>query len=79
MSPKKIDKDSLACPIRLLSISGACRYLSCSQDILEDILATGEIPILRLGREPLGNRDRRKRFIDMRDLDRFIEQRKANR
>lgn len=70
--------DRISYPVRLLSIDGACRYLSCSSDILEDVLATGEIPVIRLGRRPVGDRDRRKRFVDVRDLDRFIDARKAN-
>jgi|GEM_PF-4101156 len=63
-------------PVRLLSLEGACKYLSCSGDLLEEIIAMGDIPVIRLGREPRGKRDRRKRWVDRYDLDSFIEARK---
>ena len=63
-------------PVRLLSLEGACQYLSCSGDLLEELIALGDVPVIRLGREPRGKRDRRKRWIDRLDLDRFIDMRK---
>jgi hypothetical protein len=65
-------------PVRLLSLESACRYLSCSGDLLEDLIALGDIPVIRLGRKANGEKDRRKRWVDRVDLDRFIEQRKAS-
>ena len=66
----------IAYPVRLLSLEGACRYLSCSGDLLEELIALGNISVIRLGPEPKGARDRRKRWIDRVDLDQFIEERK---
>ena len=64
--------------VRLLSLEGACKYLSCSNDLLEELIALGFLPVVRLGPEPgQGKRDRRKRWIDRADLDRFIEERKV--
>jgi len=69
--------DRIAYPVRLLSLEGACRYLSCSGDLLEELIALGTFPVVRLGAEPgKGRRDRRKRWVDRLDLDRFIEKRK---
>mgnify|MGYP006297534865 CR=1 FL=1 len=64
-------------PVRLLSIEGASTYLSCAPDLVEDLIAIGEVPVVRLGSPPpKGRKDRRKRWIDRRDLDRLIESRK---
>lgn len=63
--------------IRLLSLEDACWYLSCSDDLLEGLIVLGEVPVIRLGREPKGERDRRKRWVDRYDLDALIESRKA--
>ena len=78
---KKIDKLNrdrwIGHPVRLLSLEGACRYLSCSGDLLEELIALGTFPVIRLGPEPgPGKRDRRKRWLDRCDIDRFIEVRK---
>jgi hypothetical protein len=60
-----------------LSLEGATKYLSCSGDLLEELIALGSFPVIRLGAEPgPGKRDRRKRWIDRIDVDRFIEGRK---
>ena len=67
--------DRIQYPVRLLSLEGACRYLSCSGDLLEELIAVGDIPVIRLGREPKG-RDRRKRWVDRIDLDALIERKK---
>lgn len=64
-------------PVRLLSLEGACRYLSCSGDLLEELIALGCFPVIRLGVSPKGSRDRRKRWVDRMDLDTFIESRKS--
>lgn len=64
-------------PVRLLSLEGACKYLSCSGDLLEELIAIGQIQVIRLGREPKGNRDRRKRWVDRIDLDSLIERKKC--
>lgn len=64
-------------PVRLLSLEGACKYLSCSGDLLEELISMGRIPVIRLGREPKGNRDRRKRWVDRYDLDSLIERKKC--
>ena len=72
-----IDIDSrIPYPVRLLSLEGACRYLSCSGDLLEELIALGDVPVIRLGRPPKGERDRRKRWVDRWDLDSLIEARK---
>ncbi|PKN64117.1 MAG: hypothetical protein CVU57_16210 [Deltaproteobacteria bacterium HGW-Deltaproteobacteria-15] len=72
-------EDRIAYPVRLLSLEGACKYLSCSGDLLEELIALGAFPVVRLGAEPgKGGRDRRKRWVDRFDLDRFIEGRKAS-
>jgi hypothetical protein len=68
--------DRIPYPVRLLSLEGAGQYLSCSGDLLEELIATGDIPVIRLGREPRGARDRRKRWVDRVDLDVFIQKRK---
>jgi hypothetical protein len=65
-------------PVRLLSLEGACKYLSCGGDLLEELIGLGCFPVVRLGPEPgQGKRDRRKRWLDRLDLDKFIEDRKA--
>jgi hypothetical protein len=65
-------------PVRLLSLEGGCRYLSCSPDLMEEMIGLGCFPVIRLGAEPgAGKRDRRKRWVDRTDLDRFIEERKV--
>ena len=69
--------DRFAYPVRLLSLDGACRYLSCSSDLLEELIAIGDIDVVRLGREPKRDRDRRKRWIDRLELDKLIENRKG--
>ena len=64
-------------PVRLLSIDGAARYLSCCADLGEDLIALGEVPVIRLGTPPpRGRKDRRKRYVDRNDLDELIESRK---
>jgi hypothetical protein len=75
---KKINKgDWIGSPVRLLSLDDACHYLSCSSDLLEDLIAMGKIPIIRLGLTPnKGRTDHRKRWVDIKDLDAFIESRK---
>ena len=74
----KLEQDDwIECPVRLLSLEGACRYLSCSPDLLEELIAIGDIDVVRLGREPKGDRDRRKRWIDRLELDKLIENRKG--
>ena len=66
-------------PVRLLSLDGACRYLSCSSDLLEELIALGTFPVVRLGPEPgHGKRDRRKRWVDRVDLDNLIEEKKCS-
>jgi hypothetical protein len=73
-----LDRDDwITYPVRLLSLEGACKYLSCSGDLLEELIAVGDIQVIRLGRERKGGRDRRKRWIDRLDLDRLIEVRKC--
>jgi hypothetical protein len=65
-------------PVRLLSLDGACKYLSCGGDLLEELIGLGYFPVIRLGPEPApGKRDRRKRWVDRLDLDQFIEERKT--
>ena len=68
--------DRIAYPVRLLSLEGACRYLSCSGDFMEELIAVGDVPVIRLGRKPEGDRDRRKRWVDRVDLDSLIDKRK---
>jgi hypothetical protein len=64
-------------PVRLLSLEGACKYLSCSGDLLEELIAMGCFPVIRLGPDPgPGKRDRRKRWLDRYDLDYFVETKK---
>jgi hypothetical protein len=64
-------------PVRLLSLEGACRYLSCSGDLIEELIARNCVAVIRLGAEPgAGKRDRRKRWLDRVDLDQYIEQQK---
>lgn len=76
---KDIKQDSrIPYPVRLLSLEGACRYLSCSGDLLEDLISMDYFPVVRLGPEPKGKRDRRKRWVDRVDLDNFIEERKQH-
>ena len=74
----KLGRDNwIGHPVRLLSLEGACRYLSCSGDLLEELIGLGFFPVIRLGAEPgPGKRDRRKRWVDRADLDQFIEDRK---
>lgn len=60
---------------RLMSLGDACRYLRCSLDLIEDMISMGEIPIIRFG-QPSGKSERRKRWIDIRDLDNLIESKK---
>jgi hypothetical protein len=73
----KIDRDSrIQYPVRLLSMDAACHYLSCSSDTLEELISLEGIPVVRLSSEPKGNRDRRKRWIDVHDLDSLIERKK---
>ncbi|MFC1820539.1 excisionase family DNA-binding protein [Thermodesulfobacteriota bacterium] len=77
---EKLSTDSrIDYPVRLLSLEGACKYLSCSGDLLEELISQGDIPVIRLGREPRGRRDRCKRWVDRLDLDNFIEERKIKR
>jgi len=67
-------------PVRPLPVEGACRYLPCSDDLLEELISLGHFRVIRLGSEPgQGKRDRRKRWVDRHDLDDFIEKRKAER
>jgi len=70
--------DRIPYPVRLLSMEGACRYLSCSGDLLEELISLGDIGVIRLGREPKGGKDKRKRWIDRYELDNLIERRKGN-
>lgn len=75
---KSLDTDDwIPYPVRLLSIEGGCKYLSCSGDLLEELIATGEIHVIRLGKRPKGSRDRRKRWLDRVELDSLIEERKT--
>ena len=74
-----IDRDyRIAYPVRLLSIEGACHYLSCSGDLLEELISIGDIAVVRLGRAPKGDRDRRKRWIDRHELDQMIQTKKQS-
>ena len=76
---QQITRDSrIPYPVRLLSLEGACRYLSCSNDLLEELIGLGDIPVVRLGPKPKGSRDRRKRWIDRFDLDKLIDDRKGS-
>jgi hypothetical protein len=69
--------DRIQYPVRLLSLEGACKYLSCSGDLLEKLIAMGCFPVIRLGPDPApGKRDRRKRWLDRYDLDYFVETKK---
>ena len=62
---------------RLMSLGDGCKYLKCSRDLIEDLIALGEIPIIRFGQPPgKGKKERRKRWIDIRDLDELIESKK---
>ena len=62
---------------RLFTLHDACKYLSCSLDLVEDLIAMGEIPIIRFGQPPgKGKKEQRKRWIDKLDLDRLIERKK---
>jgi excisionase family DNA binding protein len=62
---------------RLLTIDETCIYLGCSGDLVEELIGMGDIPIVRLGSMPCkGEKDHRKRWIDIKDLDQFIERRK---
>jgi hypothetical protein len=75
---ENLDRDGwISYPVRLLSLEGACKYLSCSGDLLEELIALGDISVIRLGRKPKGTRDRRKRWVDRVDLDRMIQERKV--
>ena len=75
---KDIDRDYWTpYPVRLLSLEGACKYLSCSGDLLEELIALGCFPVIRLGPGPgHGKRDRRKRWLDRYDLDDFVDRKK---
>ena len=52
---------------RLLDFRAASRYLSLSYWTIRDMVSRGEIPHVRAGRRVL---------IDVRDLDRWIDQNK---
>ncbi len=52
---------------RLLDFRAASRYLSLSYWTMRDMVSRGEIPHVRAGRRVL---------IDVRDLDRWIDQNK---
>lgn len=75
---KNLDTDDwIPYPVRLLSLEGACKYLSCSADLLEELIAMGCFPVIRLGPDPgPGKRDRRKRWLDRYDIDYFVETKK---
>ncbi len=64
-------------PVRLLSLVGVSRYLSCSGDLIEELISMGSFPVVHLSPAPkTGKRDRRKRWVDIKDLDSFIEAQK---
>lgn len=58
---------------RLLSVENAALYLDCSTGYVRNLMANGTIPEICL--EKTGQR--KKPFVDRRDLDRIIEENKA--
>ena len=75
---ENLDRDDrFRYPVRLLSLEGACHYLSCSGDLLEELISLGDIGVIRLGRESKGDKDRRKRWLDRYELDSLIERKKV--
>jgi hypothetical protein len=55
---------------RLLNIPNAARYLSASVFFTEQLLASGEVISFIQGRE---------RVVDVRELDRYVDRRNAER
>jgi excisionase family DNA binding protein len=54
---------------RLLKIDEVAQRLSCSEANVYDLIASGELPVVRVGRQK-GYR------VDIRDLDAFVSDRK---
>ena len=63
---QKPAQDPLSCA-RLLDLPAAAHYLSLSYWTIRDMVSRGEIPHVRAGRRVL---------VDVRDLDRWIDQNK---
>ena len=56
-------------PKRLLSIKGSATYLGRGVYGVRELIWSGQLPIVRFGR---------KIYLDILDLDRYIESKKAN-
>lgn len=64
-----VEKNAVAVAPRLLRIQGAAAYLSATTWFVETLIREKQIPSLILGK---------RRVIDVRDLDIWIEQQKRN-
>jgi len=62
-------KESHPSPKRLLSLKHAAGYMDCGVYKVREMIWSGQIPIVRDGREI---------FLEVRDLDRYIDSKKQN-
>lgn len=64
---------------RLMSLSEVADILNCSTKLVKNLIRDGQLPCLRLGREPKGSIDTRQYMVQEGDVQSFIDRNKKQR
>lgn len=64
---------------RLMTLSEVAEILNCSTKLVKNLIRDGQLPCIRLGREPKGMIDARQYMVQEGDVQAFIDQNKRRR
>ena len=64
---------------RLMTLSEVAEILNCSTKLVKNLIRDGQMPCVRLGREPKGRIDARMYMVQEGDVQAFIDRNKKLR
>lgn len=64
---------------KLLTLAEVASILNCSTKLVKNLIRDGQLPCLRLGREPKGRIDTRQYMVQEGDVQAFIDRNKKMR
>ena len=64
---------------RLMTLAEVAAILNCSTKLVKNLIRDGQIPCIRLGREPKGRIDARQYMVQEGDVQAFIDRNKKMR
>lgn len=64
---------------KLLTLAEVAAILNCSTKLVKNLIRDGQLPCIRLGREPKGKIDSRMYMVQEGDVQAFIERNKRMR